>query len=156
VTWRIQIGSWILSRYCRFRGALALELARWLPVIWRLIDSETLKDSQLNRSKCSQRIQSESEGGNGSQGTVRKGAAKSSCRARECLAQCLLDGTSLLSSRVRFSKRETKHDGSGLLVDLTSIKEESLDSSTTVGRSLRGSLTSQLSSVTLTPAQIES
>jgi len=48
--------------------------------------------------------------------TVRNGVAKSLCRARECLAQCLLDRTSFLSSRVRFSKRETKPDVGLLLV----------------------------------------
>jgi len=32
--------------------------------------------------------------------SVRKGAAKSLCRARECSAQCLLDGASLFPSHV--------------------------------------------------------
>jgi len=47
---------------------------------------------------------------------VRKGVAKSSCCVVECLVQCPLDGTSLLPSHVRFSKRETKPDVVLLLV----------------------------------------
>ena len=42
--------------------------------------------------------------------TVGKGAAKSLCHAGKCSAQCPLDGTSLLPSRVRFSERDTKPD----------------------------------------------
>jgi len=52
----------------------------------------------------------ESESGNRSQGTVGKGAAKSLCRAGECLAQCPLDRTSLFPFHVKSSKRETKLD----------------------------------------------
>jgi len=42
--------------------------------------------------------------------SVGEEAAKSSCCAGECLAQCPLNGTSLLPSHVRSSKRETKPD----------------------------------------------
>ena len=44
-----------------------------------------------------------------------------SCCARECLAQCPLGGTSLLPSRVRSSKRETKPDIGLLLVPILQL-----------------------------------
>jgi len=93
--------------------------------------------------------------------TVGKGAAKPLRRAGECSAQCPFDGTSLLPSHVRFSKRDTKPDVRLLLVPVCGVnrlpeKKSLPTSSATVGRSLQGAITSQLSSVALAPTQIGS
>ena len=90
--------------------------------------------------------------------TVGKGAAKSLCHAGECLAQCLLDWTSLLPSHVRSSKRETKPDVGLLLVPVCGAirlpEKKNLPTSTaTVSRSLQDTFTSQLSSAALAPGR---
>jgi len=93
--------------------------------------------------------------------TVGKGVAKSLCHAGECSAQCPLDGTSLLPSRVRFSKRDTKPNVRLLPVPVCGTnrlpeKKSLPTSSANVGRSLQGAITSQLSSAALTPTEIGS
>jgi len=48
------------------------------------------------------------------------------CHAWECLAQCLCDETSLLLSRVRFSKSETKPDVGLLPVPILQLLSSSI------------------------------